>query len=127
MNCRATSEGEATRRSTGGRTGPGRFTMIHLQKSVAWLCIGLVVFVAVTSTAAGEIAALLAPLWLLCVDLAARLRPARRRAPRRASPRAARARSVPRASRAIRPRAVAVVLTAGEPVPPRGGGSLRYG
>lgn len=48
--------------------------MIHLQKSVAWLCIGLVVFVAVTSAAAGEIAALLAPLWLLCVDLAARLR-----------------------------------------------------
>ena len=48
--------------------------MIHLQKSVAWLCIGLVVFVAVTSTAAGEIAALLAPLWFLCVDLAARLR-----------------------------------------------------
>ena len=29
--------------------------MIRLQKSVAWLCIGLVVFVAVTSTAAGEI------------------------------------------------------------------------
>ena len=55
--------------------------MIHLQKSVAWLCIGLVVFVAVTSTAAGEIAALLAPLWLLCVDLAARLR--RRGAARR--------------------------------------------
>ncbi len=48
--------------------------MIHLQKSVAWLGIGLVVFVAVTSTAAGEIAALLAPLWLLCVDLAARRR-----------------------------------------------------
>ena len=48
--------------------------MIHLQRSVAWLCIGLVVFVAVTSTAAGEIAALLAPLWLLCVDLAARRR-----------------------------------------------------
>ena len=48
--------------------------MIHLQKSVAWLCIGLVVFVAVTSTAAGEIAALLAPLWLLCGSLAARVR-----------------------------------------------------
>ena len=55
--------------------------MIHLQKSVAWLCIGLVVFVAVTATAAGEIAALLAPLWLLCVDLASRLR--RRLAARR--------------------------------------------
>ena len=55
--------------------------MIHLQKSVAWLCIGLVVFVAVTSTAAGEIAALLAPLWLLCVDLAERVR--RRSATRR--------------------------------------------
>jgi len=48
--------------------------MIPLQKSVAWLCIGLVVFVAVTATAAGEITALLVPLWLLCVDLAARLR-----------------------------------------------------
>ena len=48
--------------------------MIHLRKSVAWLCIGLVVFVAVTGTAAGEIAALLVPLWLLCVDLAVRLR-----------------------------------------------------
>ena len=48
--------------------------MIHLQKSVAWLCIGLVVFVAVTATAAGQIAALLVPLWLLCVDLAARVR-----------------------------------------------------
>lgn len=55
--------------------------MIHLQKSVAWLCIGLVVFVAVTSSAAGEIAALLTPLWLLCVALVARLR--RRAAARR--------------------------------------------
>ena len=48
--------------------------MIHLRKSVAWLCIGLVVFVAVTATAAGEIAALLAPLWLLCLYLAGRVR-----------------------------------------------------
>ncbi len=55
--------------------------MIRLQKSVAWLCIGLVVFVAVTSTAAGEIAALLAPLWLLCVSLDVRVR--RLAAPRR--------------------------------------------
>ena len=55
--------------------------MIHLQKSVAWLCVGLVVFVAVTSSAAGEIAALLTPLWLLCVDLVARV--SRRAAARR--------------------------------------------
>ena len=55
--------------------------MIHMRRSLTWLCIGLVVFVAVTSGVAGELAALLTPLWLLCADLAARVR--RRAAGRR--------------------------------------------
>ena len=48
--------------------------MIHLHRSVAWLCIGLVVFVAVTASVAAELAALLTPLWLLCADVAVRVR-----------------------------------------------------
>ena len=48
--------------------------MIHLRRSVALLCIGLVVFVAVTASVAAELAALLTPLWLLCADVAIRVR-----------------------------------------------------
>lgn len=48
--------------------------MIHVRRSIAWLCIGLVVFVAVTAAVAAELAALLTPLWLLCADLAVRVR-----------------------------------------------------
>ena len=48
--------------------------MTRMRKSFTWLCIGLVVFVAVTSGVAGELAALLTPLWLLCADLAVRVR-----------------------------------------------------
>lgn len=48
--------------------------MIHLRRSVALLCIGLVVFVAVTASVAAELAALLTPLWLLCADVAVRVR-----------------------------------------------------
>lgn len=55
--------------------------MIHLRRSVALLCIGLVVFVAVTASVAAEVAALLTPLWLVCADLAVRVR--RRTAVRR--------------------------------------------
>ena len=47
--------------------------MIRMRKSFTWLCIGLVLFVAVTSGVAGELAALLTPLWLLCADFAARV------------------------------------------------------
>ena len=55
--------------------------MTRMRKSFTWLCIGLVVFGAVTAGVAGELAALLTPLWLLCADLAARVR--RRAAGRR--------------------------------------------
>jgi hypothetical protein len=48
--------------------------MIHMRRSLTWLCVGLVVFVAVTASVAGELAALLTPLWLLCADLAVRVR-----------------------------------------------------
>ena len=48
--------------------------MIHMRKSLTWLCLGLVVFAAVTASVAGELAALLAPLWIVYADLAARLR-----------------------------------------------------
>lgn len=41
-----------------------------MRKSLAWLCLGLVVFAAVTASVAGELAALLTPLWLLCAALA---------------------------------------------------------
>ena len=77
--------------------------MTGMRKSFAWLCIGLVIFVAVTAGVAGELAALLTPLWLLYADLAARVR--RRAAGRRnerllsllapASPRAPPVRFVP--------------------------------
>ena len=40
--------------------------MSHLRRSVALLCIGLVVFVAITASVAAELAALLTPLWLVC-------------------------------------------------------------
>ena len=49
--------------------------MARLRKSVAWLCIGLAVLAAVTSAAAGQLAAVLAPLWLLCVALTIRWKP----------------------------------------------------
>ena len=45
-----------------------------MRRSLTWLCVGLVVFVAVTASVAGELAALLTPLWLLCADLAVRVR-----------------------------------------------------
>ena len=45
-----------------------------MRKSLAWLCLGLVVFAAVTASVAGELAALLTPLWLLCAALAVRVR-----------------------------------------------------
>ena len=48
--------------------------MINVQRSLTWLCVGLVVFVAITASVAGELAALLTPLWLLCADLAVRVR-----------------------------------------------------
>ena len=48
--------------------------MIHMRKSLTLLCLGLVVFAAVTASVAGELAALLAPLWILYADLAVRLR-----------------------------------------------------
>ena len=48
--------------------------MIHVQRSLTWLCVGLVVFAAITASVAGELAALLTPLWLLCADLAVRVR-----------------------------------------------------
>ena len=48
--------------------------MIHMRKSLAWLCLGLVVFAAVTASVAGELVALLTPLWLLCAALAVRVR-----------------------------------------------------
>ncbi len=49
--------------------------MARLRKSVAWLCIGLVVLAAVTSATSGQLAAVLAPLWLLFAALAAGWRP----------------------------------------------------
>lgn len=49
--------------------------MARLRKSVAWLCIGLVVLAAVTSPATGQLAATLALLWLLCAALAVRSGP----------------------------------------------------
>ena len=48
--------------------------MTRMRMSFTWLCIGLVVFVAVTAFVAGELAGLLTPLWLLCADLAVRVR-----------------------------------------------------
>lgn len=45
-----------------------------MRKSLAWLCLGLVVFAAVTASVAGEFAALLTPLWLLCAALAVQVR-----------------------------------------------------
>jgi len=48
--------------------------MIHMRKSLTWLCLGLVVFAAVTASVAGELAALLASLWILSADLAVRVR-----------------------------------------------------
>ena len=48
--------------------------MINVRRSLAWLCVGLVVFAAITASVAGELAALLTPLWLLCADLAVRVR-----------------------------------------------------
>lgn len=48
--------------------------MIHMRRSLTWLCVGLAVFAAVTASVAGELAALLTPLWLLCADLAVRVR-----------------------------------------------------
>ncbi len=48
--------------------------MIHMRKSLTWLCLGLVVFAAVTASVAGELVALLTPLWLLCAALAVRVR-----------------------------------------------------
>ena len=48
--------------------------MIHMRKSLTWLCLGLVVFAAITASVAGELAALLAPLWILSADLAVRAR-----------------------------------------------------
>ena len=48
--------------------------MIRMRKSFTWLCIGLVVFVAVTAFVAGELAALLASLWIVSADLAVRVR-----------------------------------------------------
>lgn len=48
--------------------------MINVRRSLAWLCVGLVVFAAITASVAGELAALLTPLWLLCADLAVRVK-----------------------------------------------------
>ena len=48
--------------------------MTRMRTSFTWLCIGLVMFAAVTASVAGELAALLTPLWLLCADLAVRVR-----------------------------------------------------
>ena len=48
--------------------------MIHARRSLTWLCVGLVVFAAITASVAGELAALLTPLWLLCADPAVRVR-----------------------------------------------------
>ena len=45
-----------------------------MRKSFTWLCISLVVFAAVTASVAGELAAVLAPLWILSADLAVRVR-----------------------------------------------------
>ena len=48
--------------------------MTRMRKSFTWLCIGLVVLVAVTSDVAGELAAVLVPLWILSADLAVRVK-----------------------------------------------------
>ena len=49
--------------------------MARLRKSVAWLCIGLVVLAAVTSPVTDQLAATLALLWLLFAALAVRSGP----------------------------------------------------
>ena len=45
-----------------------------MRRSLTWLGVGLVVFAAITASVAGELATLLTPLWLLCADLAVRVR-----------------------------------------------------